>query len=295
MAQLSTAPPSTQPLPSSPASTDALAESQPTEARVARQRVTRREVFFRLVNLVPAIGLGLAALTIWQLVAAKGSISPLLLPAPADVVRAFWRGLTNGLLPTYTLATLEESFVGFVLGAGIAVPLGYGIVRSRMVSRALEPYIAASQAIPAVALAPLLAIWFPYGLWPIAVLCALLVFFPAVVTTAYSVRMLDREILDAARSDGAGWWALLRHIELPLALPGILAGLRASLTLSITGAVVGEFVVGDRGLGGLLNIARGQFDSALVFATLLMLALLATTLYLLARVVEWRVSYLEER
>ena len=74
----------------------------------------------------------------------------------------------------------------------------------------------------------------------------------------------------------------------------ILAGLRTSLTLSITGAVVGEFVVGDRGLGGLLNIARGQFDSALVFATLLMLALLATTLYLLARLIEWRVSYLEE-
>jgi NitT/TauT family transport system permease protein len=106
--------------------------------------------------------------------------------------------------------------------------------------------------------------------------------------------MLDRDVLAAARTDGAGWWALVRHIELPLALPGILAGLRTSLTLSITGAVVGEFVVGDRGLGGLLNIARGQFDSALAFATLLMLALLATTLYLLARLIEWRVSYLEE-
>jgi NitT/TauT family transport system permease protein len=158
----------------------------------------------------------------------------------------------------------------------------------------MEPYLAASQAIPAVALAPLLVIWLPYGLPPIALLCALIVFFPAVVTTTLSIRMLDRDVLAAARTDGAGWWALVRHIELPLALPGILAGLRTSLTLSITGAVVGEFVVGDRGLGGLLNIARGQFDSALAFATLLMLALLATTLYLLARLIEWRVSYLEE-
>ena len=217
-----------------------------------------------------------------------------MLPAPVDVLRSFWRSLTDGLLPSYTLATLEESLVGFALGACIAVPLGYGIARSRLVSRAMEPYLAASQAIPAVALAPLLVIWLGYGLPPIALLCALIVFFPAVVTTTLSMRMLDRDVLAAARTDGAGWWALVRHIELPLALPGILAGLRTSLTLSITGAVVGEFVVGDRGLGGLLNIARGQFDSALVFATLLMLALLATTLYLLARLIEWRVSYLEE-
>jgi NitT/TauT family transport system permease protein len=245
-------------------------------------------------DFAPAIILGLAALILWQIVTASGSIAPYLLPAPVDVLRSFWRSLTDGLLPSYTLATLEESLVGFALGACIAVPLGYGIARSRLVSRAMEPYLAASQAIPAVALAPLLVIWLPYGLPPIALLCALIVFFPAVVTTTLSIRMLDRDVLAAARTDGAGWWALVRHIELPLALPGILAGLRTSLTLSITGAVVGEFVVGDRGLGGLLNIARGQFDSALAFATLLMLALLATTLYLLARLIEWRVSYLEE-
>ncbi len=125
-------------------------------------------------------------------------------------------------------------------------------------------------------------------------LCALIVFFPTVVTTELSVRMLDRDVLDAARIDGAGRWALLRHIELPLALPGILAGLRTSLALSITGAVVGEFVVSDRGLGGLLTLASAQFNSALVFATMLMLALLATMLYLLVRLIEWRVSYLEE-
>jgi NitT/TauT family transport system permease protein len=238
---------------------------------------------------------GLLVLAIWQLVTASGAVAQYLLPAPADVLRTFWRSLTNGLLINYTLATLEESLAGFALGACVALPLGYGIARSRLISRSAEPYLAASQAIPAVALAPLLSLWLGYDLPPIAVLCALIVFFPSVVNTALSVRLLDREILDAARTDGAGWWAMLRHIELPLALPGILAGLRTSLTLSITGAVVGEFVVSDRGLGGLLNIARGQFDSALVFATLLTLALLATTLYLLARLIERRVIYLEER
>lgn len=290
MALLSTSPPSTERSTTPPPTT---APPGVRRAGMKIQRASPRVVFRRLGNLAPALVLGLVLLAFWQAVTANGSIPPYLLPSPADVARSFWHSLTDGLLPGYTLATLEESLIGFALGACIAVPLGYGIARSRLISRAIEPYLAASQAIPAVALAPLLVLWLPYGLPPIAVLCALIVFFPAVVTTALSVRMLDREVLDAARSDGAGRWALLRHIEFPLALPGILAGLRTSLTLSITGAIVGEFVTGDRGLGGLLNIARGQLDSALVFATLLMLALLAATLYVLARLIERRVSYLE--
>ena len=150
----------------------------------------------------------------------------------------------------------------------------------------LEPYLAASQAVPAVALAPLLVLLLGYGLLPVAALCALIVFFPAAVNTTLGFRTIDRDVLDAARIDGAGRWALLRHIETPLALPSILAGLRASLTLSVTGAVVGEFVLGDQGLGGLLTIARGNFDAPLVFATLIALALMATTLYGLARLIE---------
>jgi NitT/TauT family transport system permease protein len=269
-----------------------MAESSPPEPPT--RRATPRTALRRLGHFAPAIALAIALLVVWQVVTARGAIPQYLLPAPADVLRAFWRSLGDGLLPSYALATLTESVVGFALSACIAMPLGYGLARSGLVSRTLEPYLAASQALPAVAIAPLLVLWLGYDLKPIAVLCALIVFFPAVVTTTLSIRMLDRDVLAAARTDGAGWWALVRHIELPLALPGILAGLRTSLTLSITGAVVGEFVVGDRGLGGLLNIARGQFVSALVFATLLMLALMAVVLYLIVRLVEWRVSYLEE-
>ncbi|HEX6818158.1 MAG TPA: ABC transporter permease subunit, partial [Ktedonobacterales bacterium] len=186
-----------------------------------------------------------------------------------------------------------ESALGFALGTLVALPLGYGIARSRLVARALQPYLAASQAIPAVALAPLLVLWLGYGVPPVAALCALIVFFPTVVNTIFGLRTLDRDVLDAARVEGAGRLALLRYIELPLALPSILAGIRTSLTLSITGAVVGEFVVGGQGLGGLLNIAGAAFDSPLVFATLLALALLAAGLYGLARLAERRFSYLE--
>jgi len=269
-----------------------MVESPPPEPPT--RRASLRTALRRLWRFTPAIALAIALLVVWQVVTARDAVPQYLLPAPADVLRSFWRSLGDGLLPSYALTTLTESLVGFTLSACIAVPLGYGIARSGLIRRTIDPYVAASLAIPSVALAPLLVLWLGYDLKPIAVLCALIVFFPTVVTTELSVRMLDRDVLDAARTDGAGWWTLLRRIELPLALPGILAGLRTSLTLSITGAVVGEFVVGDRGLGGLLNIARGQFDSALVFATLLVLALMAIALYLLARLAEWRVSYLEE-
>jgi NitT/TauT family transport system permease protein len=249
------------------------------------------------LSLALPLALGLAALLVWQLVTATQGISAYLLPPPADVLRTFWRALTDPSLSEWLVPyagwTLAESLVGFALGSLVALPLGYTIARSPLIARTIQPYLAASQALPAVALAPLLVLWLPFGLPPVAALCALIVFFPTVVTTALGIRGLDRDILDAAHVEGAGRWARRWYIELPLALPSILAGLRTSLTLSVTGAVVGEFVIGDQGLGGLLEIARGNNDTPLVFATLLMLALLAMALYGFARLAERRFSYLE--
>ncbi len=255
----------------------------------ARRRTFARAAF---VALSPAL-VGAVALLLWQLIAQDGVISAYLLPTPAQVAHSFFDALQSGLFLQYGATTLQESLVGFALGAAVALPLGYAIARSRTLAAALEPYLAASQAIPAVALAPLLVLWLGYGLAPIAALCALIVFFPAAVNTTLGFRRLDRNIIDAARLDGASGLALLRYIEAPLALPTVLAGLRASLTLSITGAVVGEFVLSDRGLGGLLTIARGNFDVPLVFATLFALALMATALYGVARLIEWFLVYLE--
>jgi NitT/TauT family transport system permease protein len=189
--------------------------------------------------------------------------------------------------------TLLESLLGCALGAAVAIPLGYLIAHSRLIAGAAQPYVAGSQALPAVALAPLIALWLGYNLTPVIVLCALIVFFPMVITTVLGMRMLDREILDAARVEGANRWALLRHMEVPLALPSILAGLRTSLTLSITGAIVGEFVVGGKGLGELLVVDQQSLDSAGVFATLVTLALLAAALYGGMRLVERRFSFVE--
>ena len=247
------------------------------------------------LGFLPALIVGALALALWQFITATRAVSPFLLPAPGDVLASFWQKLTTPTdnLLSFAWTTLVESVAGCALGAAVALPLGYSIARNRLIAQAIQPYLAASQALPAVALAPLLALWLGYGFRPVIVLCALIVFFPMVITTVLGLRLLDRDILDAARVDGANRWALLRFIELPLALPSILAGLRTSLTLSITGSVVGEFVVGGKGLGELLVIDGQSSDSPGVFATLLALALLAAALYGAVRLLERRVSYVE--
>jgi NitT/TauT family transport system permease protein len=271
-----------------PAATDTVPTSR------TRARAAPHPPWSARLGPLPPLVVGLLALGVWEFLTRTDAVASYLLPPPLDVAESFWRALNNGLLWRYARTTLQESLLGFLLGAAVALPLGYGTARSRLLSRALEPYLAASQAVPAVALAPLLVIWLGYGLRAIVVLCALIVFFPMVVNTALGIRTLDREILDAARVDGAGGWPLLWHFELPLAMPAILAGLRTSLTLSVTGAVVGEFVLGDRGLGGLLTVARANFDTPLVFATLFTLMLLASALYGIARLVEWQYTRMLE-
>lgn len=268
---------------------DALQErrQRSSPARPARIRQSRA-----LRVLAPVV-LGLALLAIWEGITLSGLVSPFELPAPLDVLQAWWFSLTQDSLLTYTQTTLIESLAGCALAVVIALPLGYAMMRSRLVESTTQPYLAASQALPAIAIAPLIVLWMGYGLTPVVTLCALIVFFPMVITTVLGLRSIDRDVIDAARVEGAGRWALLRSIEFPLALPSILAGLRTSLTLSITGAVVGEFVTGNNGLGEFLLVQQSSSNVVGVFAILLTLALMASILYGMVRLLERRFSYME--
>lgn len=236
--------------------------------------------------IAPPVVVGIGVLTLWEALTHSGVVSAFFLPSPADVVRQFAGGLAHDGMIDYAGRTLAESAAGSGLGLAVALPLAYLVAHSRVAAAGLEPYLAASQALPAVALAPLLALWLGYGVLPIAVLCALLVFFPVFVATTVGLRLLDRDVLDAARVDGANRGRLFLHIEVPLALASTLSGVRNGVTLSITGAVVGEFVMGGNGLGELLSVQRDSADTAGLFATLLMLALLAAALYGAIRLIE---------
>jgi len=146
----------------------------------------------------------------------------------------------------------------------------------------------ASQAIPVVAIAPLLVIWFGPGLFSKILICSLTVFFPVLVNTMIGFRAVPENLRDLMRSLRATRWQKLRLLEIPAALPVLFGGLRIGATLSVIGAVVGEFVGSDRGLGFLINVGRGQYDTALVFVAVFSLILMALLLYGAAMLAEKR-------
>jgi NitT/TauT family transport system permease protein len=202
-----------------------------------------------------------------------------ILPGPGLVARRFFQAVFDGTLPRHTAATLLEVVLGLAAGSLCATVLGYAIARSPTLERLLSPYLVASQAVPIVAIAPLLVIWFGSGLSSKILICALIVFFPILVNTAVGLRAVPQNLRDLMHSLGATPAQILRHLEIPAALPVFLGGLRVGATLSVIGAVVGEFVAAKRGLGFLINVARGQFDTPLVFVAVLALIGMALTLY----------------
>jgi NitT/TauT family transport system permease protein len=234
----------------------------------------------RVLLVVPPVVLALLLLLGWYVSTTYGHVSSLILPAPADVFASLSDGFSSGWLLSNALITIQESLLGFLLAVAVALPLGYGLAKSRLIAATVQPYLGAGQAIPAIVIAPILMIWIGYGLVPIVILCMLVVLFPMVITTELGVRSIDPTLTDSARVEGASGWSMLAHIEFPLALPAILAAVRTGLTLSITGALVGEFVSGgDMGLGGLLLQAQNQINTPLLFATLVVLAVLAALYY----------------
>jgi NitT/TauT family transport system permease protein len=183
---------------------------------------------------------------------------------------------------------LGELLAGLALGVSAATVLGYFLAKSQLAERLLSPYIVASQSVPVVAIAPLLVIWFGPGLFSKVLICALIVFFPVLVNTAVGLRTVPEDLRDLMRSLQASRLQMIRYLEVPAAMPVFLGGLRIGATLSVIGAVVGEFVGSDRGLGFMINRARGQYDTALVFVCVLTLVVVAMSLYSLVVLLETR-------
>src|SRR5438132_3588720 len=255
---------------------DEARKPSPEAERVRRTQAAAQ----RVLLITPPIILAVFLLVSWYLSTARGGVPKYILPTPGDVLSTLFVGLKSGLFLSNTLVTMQESLLGFCLAVIVALPVGYGLAKSRLFAATVQPYLAAGQAIPAIVIAPLLVLWLGYGVLRIIILCMLIVLFPMVITTALGVQTIDHSLTDAARVEGASGLQMLVHIEFPLALPAILAAVCTGLTLSITGALVGEFVLsGDQGLGSLVLQAKNQFDLPLMFATLVILAGLAALYY----------------
>ncbi len=234
-------------------------------------------------------------LLLWQAVVIFGHFPAFILPSPLQVGERFIEAILDGSLLRNTAVTLMEVLAGLTLGIIVATILGYLLARSLRLERFLSPYIVASQAIPIVAIAPLLVIWFGPGLFSKVLICALIVFFPVLVNTVVGVRSVPEDLRDLMRSLQATRWQTLIKLELPAALPVFLGGLRIGATLAVIGAVVGEFVGAKSGLGFLVNVGRGVYDTALVFVSVITLIALALILYSLVSLVERRLLSWQKR
>ncbi len=221
----------------------------------------------------------IAGLALWEAAVLIWKFPDFILPSPAVVFMRFIRALQDGSLLKHAAITLFEVLAGLSIGAGCAMILGYVLAKSPSTERFMAPFLVASQAVPLVAIAPLLVIWFGPGLFSKILICSLIVFFPVLVNTIVGLRAVPENLRDLMLSLGARRGQILRFLEVPSSLPVFLGGMRIGATLSVIGAVVGEFVGADRGLGFLINIGRGQYDTALVFVAIFALIFMALCLY----------------
>ena len=241
-----------------------------------------------IVGFWPVVVAFVAFVAIWKVAAVIAGLA-FILPAPEVVAARFVEAWLDGTIAPHAWTTFVEVALGFTAGSALGLVVGYVIARSRLAERLVSPYLVAAQAIPILALAPLLALWFGPGLLAKVVICGLIVFFPVAIATMVGIRSVDRGLLELGRSLRATRRQILTTLEVPAALPSILGGLRVGATLSVVGAIVGEWAGPDRGLGVLINLARGSlFDYPLMFATLVTIALLGIVAYLLVVLAERR-------
>ncbi len=178
-----------------------------------------------------AITLGVVVLVFWQLISVSGAVAEYFLPAPTHIIDSLITSIRHANMLGYAWVTLREAILGCMLAFAGALPLALALFHWPLFSQTVLPYVAASQAIPAIAIAPLLVLWVGYGLFPVVLLCAFMVFFPITISILLGLRSINRDVIEAARLDGAGGFKMIIYMELPLATPAILAGLRTGMSI----------------------------------------------------------------
>ncbi|MPZ62856.1 MAG: ABC transporter permease subunit [Propionibacteriales bacterium] len=225
---------------------------------------------WRAVLLVAFVGA-------WQ--ATSGPvIDPFYVSTPSDIATRLWEWLRDGTVATHLYATLQATLMGFVIGGVVGIGVGFFLGRSPLVARVVDPYIIAIYSLPKVALAPLFILWFGIGMTSKVVLAATIVFFLVFYNTYAGVRAVDRDLVDVVRLMGGTRRDILRRVVLPSSATWIFNGLKISVPYALIGAVVGELTASDRGIGFVLKRASGTFDTAGVFASLVILMVVATIL-----------------
>ena len=230
----------------------------------------------------------------WELYARASGVSPFVLPAPTQVLAALWDFREQAV--RHAVPTILETVVGFSLSIAGATAVAVGLDRVAWARRAVEPLLVGSQTIPIVAIAPLIVVWFGFGLLPKVLVVVLVTFFPITISLLDGFASTSAEATELMRSFGASAGATFRKIRWPSALPAFFTGLRISATYGVVAAVIGEYVGATDGLGIWMQLSQRSFRTDLVFAAILLTALLSVGLYGLVVLAEraaipwWRAS-----
>ena len=238
-------------------------------------------------QLVRVLKVGLTLIVfvvVWEIACWAFQVPSYLVPAPSAIAAKLYE--KRGLYLGHTWVTLYETVGGFALAVVAGVIAAALIVVVRPVRDIIMPLLLVAQLVPKVAIAPILLIWFGYGLLPKILIAFLVAFFPIVVNVASGLAAVERELLDLGHSLEATRWQIFWKFRMPTALPELFSGMKIAITLAVIGAVIGEFVGGNRGLGYLILIANQDLDTPLAFAALLILSVVGIVLYALIELAE---------
>jgi NitT/TauT family transport system permease protein len=227
----------------------------------------------------------------WELLCRGLGVSKIVLPPPSDVAVAFWVGLWDGDYGWHLAVTLYEILAGFIVGSVAGLLLGFVIALVPLAERIFYPYVVAFQTVPKVAVAPIIVIWFGYGVTSKIVITATIAFFPLLANTIMGLRAAPHDQIEMLVSHTASRWQVFRMVRLQQALPYIFVGLDVAIVLSVIGAIVGEFVGAKAGLGYLILQKNFNFDMAGTFAVLIILSVIGVGLHALVSAAQRRVVF----
>lgn len=239
----------------------------------------------------PDVAIFLLLLALWEGAVRLFEVQQLLLPAPSAIGKSLYEGLVSGFLVMHFGVTLFETAAGFLLGAAGGLVLGGLIAQSEKLERFIYPYVIGFQTVPKVAIAPLIVIWFGYGLSAKVVIAATIAFFPVLANTIVGLRAIPADQLELMAAFMATKRQVLWKLRVPQALPYILVGLDVAAVLAVIGAVVGEFVSAKQGLGFQIMQAGFALDTPGVFAALVLLAVMGIGIHLGMRALRRRLLY----
>lgn len=226
----------------------------------------------------------LAVLGIWEAAVYIKNTPSYILPAPSKIVVTLF--VEREQLLKHSLVTLQEMLLGFVLAVSIGIPLAVLMFEFPILEKAFYPYVIGSQAVPVFAIAPLLILWFDFGITPKVVMAAIIVFFVIVLNTLDGLKSSDPDTVNLFRILRATRWQILWKVHVPSALPFIFSGAKIGISISTIGAVIGEWISAEAGLGHLMLYANGQLQISLVFAAIFCLTLLGSSLFTLMALLE---------